>query len=111
MTLDLATATHESFAPYVSTTFTVVTEAGPVVLTLDNVKLGSEGTLRDSHVEIDGVALPARRAFALTFEGPAEPVLTQRMYPVTHPDCGEMQLFLSPFRQDQSCMLYESVFS
>ena len=111
MTIDLTTVTHETFAPYVSTVFTVETEAGPVELTLDNIKLRSEATIRDNRVEIDGVVYPPRRAFALTFEGPREPVLSPQVYAFSHPLIGRLEMFLSGFRQDADCMLYESSFS
>jgi hypothetical protein len=111
MSIDLNTATHETFRPFVGSVFSVSAASGPVELTLDNVKLASEATIRDSHVEVDGVVLPPRRAFALTFEGPQTPVLHQGIYPLDHPEIGRLDLFLVPFRQDAVCSLYESVFS
>ena len=64
--------------------------------------------LRD---EIDGKVIPPRSAFALTFEGPRAPILKQAMYQMSHAELGDISLFLSPFRQDASCALYESVFN
>lgn len=111
MPIDLIAADHDSFAPFVGTVFTAAAPAGPVALTLDNVKLLSEATRRDNRVEIDGREHPPRRAFSLTFEGPTEPVLPQGIYRLEHPGCGTLELFLSPFRQDRDCMLYEAGFS
>lgn len=108
MTIDLVTATADTFRPYIGQPFGV---AGDVTLTLDNIKIFEGSMIRDNHVEIDGVTHPPRKAFALTFEGPREPVLPPTMLKLTHHELGEMALFLSPFRQDQTCMLYECVFN
>lgn len=78
---------------------------------LDNVKLLSEATRRDNHLEIDGRVLPPRQAFALTLEGPREPLLYQGVYEIAFPDLGTHLLFVSPFRQDHDCTLYEIAFS
>lgn len=111
MTLNLITVTHADFKPYVGQTFTVQTEAGPVSLVLDNVKIFEKSTLRDSTVEIEGVVYPPRQAFALTFEGPKNPVLDSRVYKVMHEAVGNSELFLSAFLQEANCTLYEAVFN
>ena len=111
MTLDLVTATHQTFAPFVGQVFAVAAPGGAVEMTLDNVKLLGERTQRDNHLEIEGVVYPPRRAFALTFVGPKEPVLPATTYPISHPETGTMHLYLSGFRQDRDGMLYESAFS
>lgn len=111
MTIDLITATHETFEPFVKQTFEVDTEQGPLSLVLDNIKIFETSTIRDNHLEIDGVVHPPRKAFALTFEGPREPVLTSMTYRVTHHKIGTLELFLSGFRRDHNCMLYESTFN
>lgn len=108
---DIADLTHDSFSGLVGTTVTVLTRLGPVALTLDNIKLFSQTTLRDNHLEIDGKVLPPRRAFALTLEGPLEPELPPDTYEIEIGDLGKMVLFLSAFRRDQTCMLYEIAFS
>jgi hypothetical protein len=111
MTIDLANATPDTFRPYVGQRFLVDSAAGPVALTLDNVKTFDTSMIRDSVVEVGGVTIPPRRAFALTFEGPVAPVLSSAQVVMTHPDLGDMALFVSPFRQDRDCMLYEAVFN
>lgn len=111
MTIDLVTATAEMFSARVGEQFSVDTGAGPVTLTLDNVKIFERSTIRDNRVEVEGVLHPPRQAFALTFEGPRDPVLAPRMIVLTHPDLGALTLFVSPFRQDHDCTLYESVFN
>lgn len=111
MTIDLITATAETFRPHVGTAFTCDSDAGPVVLRLDNIKVFEGSTIRDNHLEIAGVVYPPRKAFALTLIGPREPLLRQGLRVLAHPGLGPLTLFVSPFRQDHDCTLYESVFN
>ena len=111
MSIDLVTATHRTFEPFLKQIFQVQSEHGPVDLVLDNIKVFEGSSVRDNHLEIDNVVYPPRKAFALTFEGPREPVLAAKGYVVTHPDIGKLELFLSGFRQDHDCMLYEIAFN
>ncbi|MBI1385546.1 MAG: hypothetical protein GC150_11610 [Rhizobiales bacterium] len=109
--IDLVTATHETFGPFIGEVFEVETEQGPVSLTLDNVKIFEGSGVRDNHLEIDGRVYPPRKAFALTFVGPLEPVLAPQVHAIQAATAGRLELFLSPFRRDRDCMLYESVFN
>ncbi|WP_299658220.1 hypothetical protein [uncultured Tateyamaria sp.] len=111
MTFDPMTAAPQDFDAYVGDRFEVRAETGPVTLMLDNVKIFEGSTIRDNIVVIDDAEIPPRKAFALTFEGPVQPVLASTVYAMTHPALGDMDLFLSPFRQDRDCMLYEAVFN
>ena len=111
MIIDLVTATHEAFEPFLKQTFEVDTEQAPLSLVLDNIKIFESSTTRDNYLEIDGIFYPPRKAFALTFEGPREPVLPSGTYRVSHHKIGTLNLFLSGFRQDHDCMLYESTFN
>lgn len=109
--VDIAGMTHETFAPLVGQTLVLRADEVTLELLLDNVKLLSEATRRDNHLEIDGQVLPPRRAFALTLEGPREPLLHQGVYEIGFPGLGTHLLFVSPFRQDHDCALYEIAFS
>ncbi|MEY8837534.1 hypothetical protein AB9K41_00690 [Cribrihabitans sp. XS_ASV171] len=111
MTVDLMTADAETFRPYVGDVFTVASTMGPVDLTLDNIKQFEGSTVRDSEVVADGRLVPPRKAFALTFVGPLEPVLQSGLASVDNSRTGTLTLFISPFRRDRDCMLYESVFN
>lgn len=111
MSIDLATAEPSVFEPFIGATFTITAGEAEVPVILDNVKIFEGSDVRDSVVEIDGKVLPPRKAFALTFEGPLEPQLGQGMYRFDHAEAGVLDLFLSPFRRDHNCMLYETVFN
>lgn len=108
---DIAQLLPADFEPLIGQDIVVTTEHGQVRLKIDNIKHGSAATLRDNHVEIDGVVYPPRQAFAVTLEGPHEPVIPSMMYPMQIPQMGEMHLFISAFRQDHDCVLYEIAFS
>ena len=111
MSIDLITATHSDFEPFTGERFTIGFEEGPIALTLSQVKVHTALAPRDNHVEIDGVVLPPRQPFTLTFTGPAAPLLHQGTYEISHPKAGPLTLFLSPFAQDAKETLYETVFN
>ena len=109
MAIDMIHATAESFSDYVGDTFDVHTDDGVTPLTLDNIKLHDEKTMRDNHLEIQGVVYPPRRPFSLTFIGPLNPILSESMHALKHATLGDLELFISAFRQDHDSILYESV--
>lgn len=111
VTIDIATADAETFRPYVGETFTVRSTMGAIDLRLDNVKIFEGSTVRDKEVVVEDAVLPPRKAFALTFVGPLDPVLQSAAVTLSNPETGPLTLFLSPFRRDRDCMLYESVFN
>jgi len=111
MSIDLITATHSDFEPFVGQSFTIDHDGAQVTLVLDNVKVNTNLKPRDNYLEIEDVEYPPRQPFALTFEGPREPVLESQIYKLKHGELGELALFVSPFRQDHESMLYETAFS
>jgi len=111
MRIDLITATSSDFEPFVGQKFYIDLDEGPIELVLDNVKINKDPSVRDNHLEIGDVFYPPRQSFALTFEGPREPILVSKVYSVRNDQIGDMELFISAFRQDHDCMLYESVFN
>jgi hypothetical protein len=52
-----------------------------------------------------------RRQFSLVFRGPAEPVLRQGSYGLSHQELGELELFLVPIGPDAEGMRYEAAFA
>ncbi len=52
-----------------------------------------------------------RQPFSLIFHGPMEPVMWQRIAPVSHAELGEMEIFLVPIGPERGVMRYQAVFS
>ena len=53
-----------------------------------------------------------RRAFSVIFRGPAEPVLLQQIYHLTHAEMDDLTLFLVPIGPDRTGGIrYEAVFT
>lgn len=48
--------------------------------------------------------------FSLTFEGPSEPALPQRIYRLEHPQLDAIDLFLVPVARSATGLHYEAVF-
>lgn len=52
-----------------------------------------------------------RNQFSLVFVGPADTVLPQSTYVLSHPRFGDIELFLVPLGPDQERMRYEAAFA
>lgn len=52
-----------------------------------------------------------RRQFSLLLRGPQEPLLPQALYPLHHPDLGDLDLFLVPVGRDGDGTTYEAAFA
>jgi hypothetical protein len=100
-----------------------VAEAAGFALERFEPLLGSAFTLRTG--EGEPTALPARlvearaggrpgtggrQPFSLTFEGPPQPLLPQRIYRVEHPRLEAMDLFLVPVGRSAAGLHYQAVF-
>jgi hypothetical protein len=57
-----------------------------------------------------GSATATRAPFSILFQGPAQPVLVQRIYLLDHPALGEFELFLVPLAADGGGTTYQAVF-
>jgi hypothetical protein len=55
--------------------------------------------------------LPQYEQFTLTWDGPPTPMLRQGTHRVTHPDIGEIEVFIVPIAQVAGAVRYEAVFS
>ncbi|WP_049643247.1 DUF6916 family protein [Candidatus Rhodobacter oscarellae] len=108
---NVARASEDIFKPLVRDTFRVAVGSQTIELTLDNIKIFENSGVRDTKVVVEGVEIPAKKAFALTLEGPREPVLDPTIYALSHDTLGTMQVYMSPFRQDATSTLYEVVFN
>jgi hypothetical protein len=52
-----------------------------------------------------------REQFSLHFDGPAEPLLPQKIYRLENDEAGEMEIFLVPVAKDDEGVTYEAVFT
>lgn len=95
--------THEQFANHRGERFRLKRGDAPQL----DVTLAEVQALRESSKGGD------REPFSLTFVGPAEPALPQQIYPVEHPELGELEMFLVPIGPDPETqgMRYEAVFT
>jgi hypothetical protein len=91
--------THFDFAPLVTERFRL--DEG--VVSLELVLIGAEAGTTNS-----AQASP-RTPFSLTFRGPREPLLRQRIYPLYHPSLGKLELYLVPIGPDTSGQRYQAI--
>lgn len=49
--------------------------------------------------------------FSLIFQGPPDPQLPQRIYPVEHGEMGRFDLFIVPIKREPRGVQYEAVFN
>lgn len=96
--------THEHFAPLVGED--VAVSVGDDVLTM-RLAEATAGT-QPGGLGPDG---QERVQFSLVFRGPADPVLRQGTYAVTHDALGEQELFLVPLGRDADGVRYEAAFA
>jgi hypothetical protein len=107
----LETLTHTSFAPHLNTTFwlhpdepaayvTAVSGAAPVALKL-------------THVIASGAdpAANGRAPFELLFFAVDRAIWPQRVYTLSHPALGQLDLFLVPVGTDARGVTYQVIFS
>jgi hypothetical protein len=89
--------TIESFAAHVGERFALEDGAGSYEFTLAECESRGQGFERE--------------AFSLTFIGPADPVLAQRIYRLRNADLGALEIFLVPVGSDASGTCYEAAFT
>ena len=93
--LDLAAATHETFAPWIGTSFAVA---------------GSTESLVLAAVRQHAPAPHGRSSFSLDFTGPAHPLLAQQTLRLEHAELGALELFVVPVGVEDEAARYEAVF-
>ena len=101
MSIMLEKLTSQDFAPYLNEDFSIDFDAAePLVAKLISVSEVGSPQPRAK-----------RRAFSLIFLGPLEPLLGQRIYRVTHPKIGALEIFLVPIGHGQGGIEYEAIFN
>lgn len=93
----------DSFRSLVGTEFAVnVDTAHEIALRLDRV---------DSLTERHGIKPLKREPFALTFSGPAAPLLAQQIVPMRHITLGALAIFVVPLGVREERAIYEAIFT
>jgi hypothetical protein len=97
--LDLAKVQCADFTACLNQDFQIVFTDGAlaVKLTEARARTAPEGALRDP--------------FTLTFRGPPALRLPQRIYQMTNPQLGEMEIFLVQIAADETSSTFEAVFN
>jgi hypothetical protein len=96
--------TVDSFTPAVGGTF-VLSADGLEPLEIELVEARPQVADAPA-VDASGTRAP----FSLTFRGPVEPALPQRIYRVEHDAVGMLEIFVVPVGRDAAGTLYQAVF-
>ena len=54
---------------------------------------------------------PRSAPFAVTLQGPRDPMLPQGIYPLMHPTLGQLDIFIVPVARDKTSTSYELIFN
>ena len=93
--LELAT-----FEPCVGDVFRIEADGGALELTLTHASAGRWQPEGETTF-----------AFELMFRGPADPMLPQAIYRLTHPELGPLDIFIVPLERGSNGTTYQAVFS
>ena len=95
----MTTPTYDDFASHLDTEFHISGDAGAIkAILIEAIK----GLPRE-----EGAPPP----FSVIFLGPLEPELPQGMHTLSHPQIGDLDVFLVPIARDEEGMRYETVFA
>jgi hypothetical protein len=98
--VELEQLARETFVPLVDSTF-AVGDPGASALGLRLAGIGAAGA-----------GLPGHRVpFSLIFHGPLQPLLSQGIHRLLHPELGEIAIFLVPVGPAGQAMQYQAIFS
>src|SRR3954468_3296257 len=93
--------TADDFKPAIGERFRTTAADAPVLeLELTEVKLQNPDA---PAADADGVRAP----FSLTFVGPVEPQLPQRIYRLEHESLGPLEIFIVPVASSESGISYQ----
>ena len=95
----LETLTRDDLAPYLNQKFQLSNEDHPIF----------EVEMIEAE-EMPGTA-SQRKPFSVIFLAPAEPLLEQAIYSLSHQEIGPLDLFLVPLGPFREGMKYEAVFT
>jgi hypothetical protein len=97
--------TVEDFAPAVGQPFTLDLDGNGTI----DLALTAAATHDPGAGPTD--AAGERSPFTLTFKGPEEPLLPQRIYRVAHDAVGALEIFIVPIARDSGGTTYEAIFA
>lgn len=101
--------THADFAATIGDTYALALEleggGEPVIALVLAEAVAPEGG------DAGAAGTEPVQGFSLIFRGPADGVLPQGTYPLTHPELGEQLIFLVPIGRDGDGVSYEAVFA
>jgi hypothetical protein len=103
----LGQLTHDDFAPLRHQRFQIQV-GDDVTLDVELIRVEPLGGEDPQRYRRDPTR---RRPFSLLFRGPRTPVLSQRIYPVEHPQLGTLDIFLVPVGPIEDGMGYEAIFT
>lgn len=89
--------TREQFEEVKGTSFEIYTSSEESI----NIDLVKVDEMRET---------PPYQSFAIVFQAPNGSGLTQQIYKLRHAEMGELELFLSPFAEDENGLMLESIF-
>lgn len=93
--------TLQHFAEHLNTHFTVGTEHGDTAFTLLEAQPLSTPLL-------EGMT---RSPFSLLFHNPSQVLFPQGIYRMSHPDTGDVEIFLVPVARREQGFVYQAVFN
>ena len=103
--------TKETFEPYLNQFFILDLE-GQDSVPLQLMDVMAHQTHSDYERKAPVGAVLRQEGFTLTFRGPRQPALPQRMYSLEHEVLGKLDLmFLVPVGEDGNGRYYEAVFN
>jgi len=96
--VDVADLRADHFVPLKHGRFRITLEDGDVEITLAAIKSGDP-------------SMRAGGAFSLLWQGPAEPLLEQGVYPLVHEALGQFNVFIVPIGRTAQHATYQAVFN
>ena len=93
--------TYRDFETYLNQAVPLHYDTGEFIMTL----------IKCEKLNSQGYCGPGREPFSLTFLGPRQPLLPQRMYRLDFGQLGRLEIFIVPVGRDSSGTKYEAVFT
>jgi hypothetical protein len=106
-TIPVKELTLETFRPHVNTRFRLLLDGGSAVelLLVEAAEIGG------AHGRVPNKNGLVQDVFSLMFQGPEQPVLPQRCYPVEHDQIGRFELFFVPVEKLAGAIRYQVIFN